>query len=314
MKFLISPEFKFSQPAVIDISIVIVSFNTREILLRCLSSVQKYTREVDYEVIVVDNASKDGTVEVVTEKFHEIKIIANKYNRGFSAANNQGIILSKGRKIVFLNPDTMLTENSFKKINTYMQAHPEFSILGCGITDKKNQPCPVRLWEDKPQDAVLKILGLYDPSLELKKMEEIKVNEIQVISGCCFVVERELFELIGLMDENYFLYNEEDDLCRRARQAGKKICFFQETSVQHLHGQSTHQDDHRKKVIVEAYKSNLYFYSKYYSYFWNLTLRFLYKVIFLVGLFRSVFRRLKGSDAVDDSLSLKIKLLLMSRR
>ena len=311
---MVSPEFKFSQPAVIDISIVIVSFNTREILLRCLSSVQKHTKEISYEVIVIDNASEDGTVEVVTKKFHDVKIIANKYNRGFSAANNQGIILSKGRKIVFLNPDTMLTENSFKKINTYMQANPEFSILGCGITDQSNQPCPIRLWEDTPRDAVLKILDLYDLSLELKKMEEMKANEVQVISGCCFVAERELFELIGLMDENYFLYNEEDDLCRRARQGGKKICFFQETAVQHLHGQSTHQDNHREKVIVEAYKSNLYFYSKYYSYFWNLALRFLYKIVFLAGLFRSAFRHLKGSDTVDDSLSLKIKLLLMSRR
>ena len=111
-----SPKFKFSQPAVIDISIVTVSFNTREILLRCLSSVQKHTEEISYEVIVIDNASEDETVGLVTKKFHDVKIIANKYNRGFSAANNQGIILSKGRKIVFLNPDTMLTENSFKKI------------------------------------------------------------------------------------------------------------------------------------------------------------------------------------------------------
>ena len=96
-----SPEFKFSQPAVIDISIVIVSFNTREILLRCLSSVQKHTKEISYEVIVIDNASEDGTVEVVTEKFHGVKIIANKYNRGFSAANNQGIILSKVERLFF---------------------------------------------------------------------------------------------------------------------------------------------------------------------------------------------------------------------
>jgi hypothetical protein len=311
---LAPPKFKFSQPAVIDISIVIVSFNTREILLRCLSSVQKHTEEISYEVIVIDNASEDGTVEVVTKKFHDVKIIANKYNRGFSAANNQGIILSKGRKIVFLNPDTMLTENSFKKINAYMQKHAEFSILGCGITDQSNQPFPIRLWEDSPRDAVLKILGLYDLSLELEKMGQMKANEVQVISGCCFVVERELFELIGLMDENYFLYNEEDDLCRRARQSGKKICFFKKTSVQHLHGQSTHQDNHREKVIVEAYKSNLYFYSKYYSCFWNLVLGLLYNVVFLAGLFLSAFRHLKGSDTVDDSLSLRIKLLLMSRR
>ncbi len=311
---MISSNFKFSQPAAIDISIVIVSFNTREILLSCLDSIHRQTGDTDYEVIVIDNASEDGTVKAVTEQFLDVTIIANKDNRGFSAANNQGIILSKGRKIAFLNPDTILTENSFKKINTYMDAHPEFSILGCGITDKNNQPCPIRLWEDTPQDALLKILGIYDPSQELKKMGKIKTNKVQAISGCCFVVERGLFELIGLMDENYFLYNEEDDLCRRARQKGKKICFFQETSVQHLHGQSTHQGNHREKVIMEAYRSNLYFFSKYYSQLWNFVLRILYKIVFFAGLFRSVFRYFMGSATTDDSLSLKIKMLLMGHK
>ena len=106
-------KFKFSKPAELDISIIIVSFNTREILLRCLESIKKQTKRISYEVIVVDNASEDKTVETVTEKFRDIDVIANKENRGFSAANNQGILLSKGKKIVFLNPDTLLTENSF---------------------------------------------------------------------------------------------------------------------------------------------------------------------------------------------------------
>ena len=295
-------------------SIIIVSFNTREILLRCLESIKKQTRGISYEVIVVDNASEDKTVETVAEKFRDIDVTANKENRGFSAANNQGILLSRGKKIAFLNPDTLLTENSFEKILMYMKEHPEFSILGSGIVDKKNKLCPVRLWEDTPQDAVLKVLNLYDPSSELEKMGEMKAKEVQVISGCCFVVVRELIESVGLMDENYFLYNEEDDLCRRARQKGKKICFFQETSVQHLHGQSTHQDHHREKVIVEAYRSNLYFFSKYYSQLWNLALRILYKIVFLAGLFRSIFRYFMGSATIDDSLSLKIKMLLMGHK
>jgi len=269
-------KFKFSRPAELDVSIIIVSFNTREILLRCLESIKKQTRGISYEIIVVDNASEDKTVETVAEKFRDIDVIANKENRGFSAANNQGILLSRGKKIAFLNPDTLLTENSFEKILMYMKEHPEFSILGSGIVDKNNKRCPIRLWEDTPQDAVLKVLNLYDPSSELEKMGEMKAKEVQVISGCCFVVVRELIESIGLMDENYFLYNEEDDFCRRARKNGKKICFFPETAVQHLHGQSTHQNGHREKVIVEAYRSNIYFYSKYYSYFWNYFLQFLY--------------------------------------
>ena len=155
-------------------------------------------------------------------------------------------------------------------------------------------------------------MGVYDPASELKRMGVMKTKDAKVISGCCFVVSRELFESIGLMDENYFLYNEEDDLCRRARKAGKKICFFPDTSVQHLHGQSTHQKRHRKKVIIETYRSNLYFYSKYYSFVWNMILRSLYKMTFFVGLLRSTFRHFRGSATMDDSLSLKLKLLLMT--
>ena len=140
-----SPIFKFPQPVELDITLVIVSFNTREILLRCLGSIKKYTQEISYEVILVDNASEDGTVEAVLEIFPEINVISNKDNRGFSAANNQGIIGSKGRRIALLNPDTLLKENSFNKIIDFMEAHPEFSILGTGIVDKNNQPCPIPL-------------------------------------------------------------------------------------------------------------------------------------------------------------------------
>lgn len=309
-----SPVFQFPKPAELDMTIVIVSFNTREILLRCLGTIKKHTQEVSYEVIVVDNASEDGTVDAIVELFPDVQVIANKENRGFSAANNQGIEASRGRKIALLNPDTLLTENSFKKIVDFMERHPDYSILGAGIVDENNQPCPIRLWEDRPQDAALKILGKYDPSNELKRMGPMLAREAKVISGCCFVMTRDLIECIGLMDENYFLYNEEDDLCRRARKKGKKICFYPETSVQHLLGQSTHQDRHRKKVIIETYQSNLYFYSKYYSLGWNLVLRFLYKMTFLAGLLTSTLRHLQGKATPDDSLSLKVKLLLMPRR
>ena len=309
-----SPAFNFPKPAELDMSLVIVSFNTRDILLRCLGSIKKHTQDISYEVIVVDNASEDGTVNAIVELFSDVEVIANDDNRGFSAANNQGISASKGRKIALLNPDTLLTENSFKRIIDFWERHPDFSILGTGIVDENNQPCPIRLWEDSPQDAAMKVLGKYNPASELKKMGPMLAREVKVISGCCFVVTRDLIESIGLMDENYFLYNEEDDLCRRARKMGKKICFYPETSVQHLLGQSTHQEPHRKKVIIETYQSNLYFYSKYYSCGWNLILSSLYKITFLLGLLRSTFRHLRGSATADDSLSLKVKLLLMPRR
>lgn len=297
-----------------DLTIIIVSFNTKDILIDCLNSVYEKTDGITFEIIVVDNDSRDGTCDSVLQQFPDVRMIKNELNRGFSAANNQGIQESKGKNIALLNPDTKLIENSFNKIVEYLEEHPEVYILGPGIVDASGEQSPTRLWEDTPQDAMLKILGLYDPSMELQKMGTMNAKEAQVISGCCFVVRRELFDEIGLLDENYFLYNEEDDFCRRARKAGRKILFYPETSVQHLLGKSTHQNKHRGKVITEAYRSNLYFYSKYYSCFWNCTLRFLYKMTFFVGLVRSAFRHLMGSATADDSLSLKTKLLLMSSR
>jgi GT2 family glycosyltransferase len=303
--------FQFKEPARLDLSIIIVSFNTRDVLLDCLTSVYEQTEGISYEVIVVDNASCDDTPGAISEMFSDVRLICNDENKGFSAANNQGICESTGKWIALLNPDTRLIENSFQNICGYLQEHSEFSILGPGIVDEKGQQSPTRLWQDTPNDAAWKILGLYNPNDELQRMADTK--EALVISGCCFVVNRELFEQVGLLDENYFLYNEEDDFCRRAREQGKRICFFPGTSIQHLLGKSTHQPEHREKVILEAYKSNLYFYSKYYSCSWNFILRSLYKITFMAGLIRLAFRYLTGSatQSVDDSLRLKLKLLFL---
>ena len=303
--------FQFKEQSKLDLSIIIVSFNTREVLLDCLASIYSQTEGVSFEVIVVDNASNDDTPDSVSKKFPNVHLIRNNVNKGFSSANNQGIRESAGKWIALLNPDTRLVENSFKKIYEYLQEHSEYSILGPGIIDEKSQKSPTRLWEDTPNNAALKILGLYSPNDELQRMADTK--EALVISGCCFVIDRELFEEVGLLDENYFLYNEEDDFCRRARERGKRICFFPETSIQHLLGKSTHQPEHREKVIIETYKSNLYFYSKYYSCGWNVVLRSLYKLTFLAGLVRSAFRHLTGAatQGADDSLRLKLKLLFL---
>jgi GT2 family glycosyltransferase len=303
--------FQFKEPPRLDLTIIIVSFNTRDVLLDCLTSVYAQTEGISFEVIVVDNASSDNTPDSVSEKFPNVCLIRNDVNKGFSSANNQGICGSAGKWISLLNPDTRLVENSFQKICGYMQEHSEFSILGPGIIDEENQQSPTRLWQDTPRDAAWKILGLYNPNEELQRMADTK--EALVISGCCFVIDRELFEQVGLLDENYFLYNEEDDFCRRAREQGKRICFFPGTSIQHLLGKSTNQPEHREKVILEAYKSNLYFYSKYYSCGWNFILRSLYKFTFMVGLVRSAFRHLTGSatQSADDSLRLKLKLLFL---
>ena len=296
-----------------DLSIVIVNFNTREITLDCLRSIEAYTRDIAFEILVVDNHSNDGSVQAIKENFPQVALIENKENRGFSTANNQALRISKGRYTVLLNSDTLLVENCFSDIIRYLDAHPEFSILSPEILDANKRPCPMRLWEDTAGDAVLKILGRYHPASEFNKMGPREPREVEVVGGSCFVIRREIFATVGLLDENYFLYNEEDDFCRRTRRLGKKVCYFPETRLQHLLGKSTHQPEIREKVILETYKSNQYFYSRYYSIPWNLLLRFLYCLTFAFGILRSLWKIMTGNAplGVEDSISLKIKLLFM---
>ena len=305
--------FQFSEAPTLDLSIVIVNFNTRDITLDCLESIEVHTQDISFETLVVDNASTDDSAQAIMSSFPKTRLIENQENRGFSAANNQGIRISKGRHIVLLNSDTRLVENCFSTIVRFLDAHPEFFILSPEILDADNRPCPMRLWEDTASDAVLKILGRYDPKSEFDKMGPRETREVEVVGGSCFVVRRELFSIVGLLDENYFLYNEEDDFCRRARQAGKKVCYYPKTRLQHLLGKSTHQPEIRAKVIFETYKSNLYFFSKHYSFSWNILLRSLYGLTLIAGIFRSLWKIIAGKNPLgtEDSISLKLKLLFM---
>ncbi|VAX32623.1 dTDP-Rha:A-D-GlcNAc-diphosphoryl polyprenol, A-3-L-rhamnosyl transferase WbbL [hydrothermal vent metagenome] len=307
------PPFQFPQPPTLDLSIVIVNFNTRNIVLDCLKSIHTHTEGITFETLVVDNHSTDGSPEAIKNAFPKVTLIENKDNRGFSSANNQAIKIARGRYTVLLNSDTLLTENCFLKIVRYLDDHPEFALLSPQILDSSGAPCPMRLWEDSALDAALKILGRYDPASEFKKMGVQEPREVQAIGGSCFVMRRQLFESTGLFDENYFLYNEEDDFCRRARKLGHKICYFPEAHVKHLLGQSTHQPDIRAKVILETYKSNLYFYRKHYPGIRDFLLRSLYRLSFVAGIFRSLGDKITGrsSAVAEDSIALKLKLLFM---
>ena len=304
----------FEHTVEVDLSIVIVSFNTRNLLLDCLESIETHTSGLASEVFVVDNASADGSADAVSKRFPQVQLMRNRENKGLSSAANQAFRKSHGRYLVLLNSDTILLENSFLKIVRFLDENLKFSVLSPQIINESGQPCPMRLWQDSPKDAMLKILGKYNPTNELKNVTGSGAREVEAVGGSCFVLRRSIIESAGLLDEKHFLYNEEDDFCRRTRKAGKKICYFPETSVKHFLGQSTHQPSIRRRVIMETYKSNLYFYSKYYSAGWNIILRFLYKLTFILATVRSLAKLIKNksSHKVDDSISLKLRMLFLS--
>ncbi len=303
----------FQNPESLDLSIVILNFNTKEVLINCLRSVYEQTSGIDFEVIVVDNASTDGSAIAAKEQFPQIRLKINEDNLGFSGGNNRGIEISQGRYIVLLNSDTLLTENCFEKIVRYLDEHIEFHICSPEVTDEANNALPMRHWEDKPIDAVYRILGLYSFSRDAAQMTGEGPREVETIGGQCFVVRRTVFEKIGFLDESYFLYNEEDDFCRLARKSGFKVCYFPETSLIHLFGKSTHLPEIREKVIIETYRSDLTFYSKHYPLIWNLALRCLYKTTFILGAVKAFVKQIMGTNTKgpDGSAALKLKLFFL---
>ncbi|MEC7640889.1 MAG: glycosyltransferase family 2 protein [Nitrospinota bacterium] len=307
------PPFQCLRSASSDLSVIIASFNTRQILLSCLASLYDHTQDIGFEVFVVDNGSTDGSAQAVAENFPQVTLIKNSENRGLSAAFNQGIRESGSRYIALLNSDTALIENCFLKLIRFLDDNTGFAVCSPQIIDETGEATSMRLWQDTPQDAFWRILGKYDVAGQDSRMGKIETKETETLGGSCLIIRRALFEIIGLMDENYFLYNEEDDLCRRARMHGQKIGYFPETSIKHLRGKSTHLKEIRERVIIETYKSYLYFFSKYYSTVWNWILRSTYCATFIVGIPLAIWRRFVKNEppGPDNSIALKLKLLFM---
>lgn len=251
-----------------DISIIIVSWNVSDLLKKCLESIFRYKSDVELEVIVVDNASSDGTVEMVRQNFLQVKLIANQENRGFSAANNQGIKEAKGDYILLLNPDTEFIENSLEKVIQKMSSDNQIGVLGCKLLnpDKTIQPSVRRFPTVWSQLVILfklhKIFpGLlnhylakdfvYDHPLTPSLVKEGGQESVEAdqVMGAFFCVRKELFDKIGLLDKGYFIWFEEVDFCRRAKQAGYKVVYWPGTSVVHHGGQSFAQQMTLKKQL-----------------------------------------------------------------
>jgi len=230
------------------LSIVIVNYNVKHFLDQCLTSVRRAITEIDAEVWVVDNNSVDGSVRMVKEKFPEVKLVANKDNVGFSRANNQAIRDSKGEYVLLLNPDTVVEDDTFSKIITFMDAHPEAGGLGVKMIDGKGNFLP----ESKrglptPNVAFYKIFGLskFFPrsrtfgKYHLGYLDKDKVHEVDILSGAFMFMRKETLEKTGLLDEEFFMYGEDIDLSYRIIKAGYKNYYFPETRIIHYKGEST---------------------------------------------------------------------------
>src|ERR1035437_3653049 len=227
----IFPSFHYSSLQSMKLSIIIVNYNVEHFLEQCLHSVRKAAKDIPTEVFVVDNSSVDGSVEMVKNKFPEVKIIANEKNVGFSRANNQAIKEAKGEYILLLNPDTVVQEDTFEKAVKFMDEHKDAGALGVMMLDgkgnflpesKRGLPTPSVAFYNVFGLAALfprsKIFGKY----HLGFLDKNKTHEVDVLAGAFMLIRKSVLDKIGLLDETFFMYGEDIDLSFGLTFAGLK--------------------------------------------------------------------------------------------
>ncbi len=232
----------------VQLSVVIVNYNVKYFLEQCLLSVRQAMAGINGEVWVVDNASADGSVEMVRQRFPEVQLIANDTNTGFAVANNQAIRLANGAHILLLNPDTVVAEDTFRQCLAFMEAHPEAGGLGVKMLDGKGQFLP----ESKrafpsPSVAFYKAVGLaalfpHSPVFgryHLGHLSADETHEVEVLAGAFMWLRKEALDKVGLLDETYFMYGEDIDLSYRLIQGGYKNYYLADAPIIHYKGEST---------------------------------------------------------------------------
>lgn len=232
----------------IDISVIIVSWNVREQLARCLVSITRQ-QDVRYEVFVVDNASADGSAQMVREKFPDVQLTANTQNLGFARANNQVLSATSGRHLLLLNPDTALPPQTLERTVKYLDEHEDVGVLGCTIhhTNGSLQRSVLRFPAFLSQAMVLlKVQAFTQRPLPLRRYYALdfdyqKKADVDQIMGSFFAVRRAVVDEIGPLDNGFFLWFEEVDFCKRARRAGWIVRYTPEFSITHAGGESFRQ-------------------------------------------------------------------------
>ncbi|MBN2516673.1 MAG: glycosyltransferase family 2 protein [Deltaproteobacteria bacterium] len=256
-------------------SIVIVSFNTKYYLHRCLDSIRRYPPSVSHEIIVVDNASGDGSPEMVASLFPEVTLIRSSKNLGFAAANNLAIKVAGGELILFFNSDAELLPESLEPLVKHFEMNPETGIVGPTEQFESGDPYPTICPSPNLSFVFFNHTGLrrrfnrnrlINPYRSLwEQSQKSKVpTEVDWLSGASLMIRRKVLDETGFFDEKYFFYMEETDLCERARRSGWKVKFIPEAQVIHHGGQSTVNTKSGLLTLSGAI-SELYFFKKFRS-------------------------------------------------
>ena len=311
------------------LSIIIINYNSKAVLLNCLKSVIASAFNKEYEVFVIDNNSSESIIDFEA-LFPQIIFIYNQQNLGFAAANNIGIRKSSGQYVLLLNPDTIINKNSIAPMIDYLKKHEDVGVVGCkifneiGEIERSTHSFPSLAKEFVHANEFIKTFLAYDSFLgrilmqvfRLKSFESYwehdQIREVDHVTGACMMIKRVVIDKVGLLDEAFFLYNEEVEWSYRIKKAGYKSIFLPESNIIHLFGYSTQQRVQKQtinKLLVERYRGMLYYFQKHFGF----TKLFLLKMLVLQGfglrLFFTYINLIKAPSEQKENLIIELKYL-----
>ncbi len=253
------------------LTVQIVNWNARESLRTALRSLLAHPPQFEYEILVLDNASSDGSVQMLEKEFPEVKLMVSERNLGFSKGHNLAARAAQGKYLFILNPDTEVLPGALDALIAYAEQHPEVGIIGPKILNPDGSlqyscrrfPNPAAaLFRNTPLGKLFPN-NPYTRDYLMTDWDHNSIREVDWVSGAALLVRREVFERLGGFDEQFFMYCEDTDLCYRAWQAGYKVVYFPESKIKHAIGRSTDQVANR--MIVTFHKSMYLFYKKHYA-------------------------------------------------
>ncbi len=266
----------------LDLSVVIVNWNTKDLLRGCLTSLYDSEGDFSFETVVVDNCSSDASAEMVREEFPQVHLIDSEINGGYAYANNQGLRCFQARYYLLLNPDTVLPPDALRRMLEFLDSHPEVGIAGPKLVMADGElDLACRRSFPTPENSFYKLFGLSRlfPNSErfgrynLTYLDPDQVAEVDSVVGAFMMVRSEVVEEVGCLDEQYFMYAEDLDWALRAKRAGWKVYYYPEVTVLHYKRQSSQQSKDRSDY--EFWRAMYVFYRKHYAHETPLWLHYL---------------------------------------
>jgi len=295
---------------IIDISIVIVNWNVQNFLRNCLRSIYAETAHVNFEVIVIDNHSSDGSVDMVIADFPLVKVIKNSFNKGFNAANNQGLAISQGKYALLLNPDTIVLDNAIEKMYRYAENHDDIVAIGPMILAGDGKTIQfecarkmITLWNEFCLQSELHLhfkKNRFCSNITMDYWDHRNSACVDVLSGSCVLIRTESLQQIGLLDEEYFMYADDLDLCYRLSPKGT-IYYLAEAKIIHFGGESSKKS--KSNLWIMRCESTKLFFRKHKGFMYAI----FYKPIILISQFVKILL-IFVTHAKQPSLSLKEKI------